>query len=99
MANLHFNHLSPAELERLAILSEEAAEVQKAIGKILRHGYDSYNPDDIGRGSNRLQLQEECGDLLFAIRQMCGTETLDLDLEMTPQGLSANTIGRGPSPP
>jgi hypothetical protein len=24
---------------------------------------------------------------------------IDLDLEMTPQGLSANTIGRGPSPP
>lgn len=42
----HFNGLTPAEAERLAMLSEECGEVIQIIGKILRHGYDSYHPDD-----------------------------------------------------
>lgn len=37
----HFNQLSPAEAERLALLSEELGEAQQAIGKILRHGQPS----------------------------------------------------------
>lgn len=41
----NFNGLSPAETERLALLSEEMGEVQQAIGKILRHGYESIHPD------------------------------------------------------
>lgn len=45
----HFNGLTPAEAERLALLSEELGEAQQAIGKILRHGYDSSNPVDPGR--------------------------------------------------
>lgn len=40
----HFNKLTPAEAERLAMLSEECGEVVKIIGKIFRHGYDSSNP-------------------------------------------------------
>ena len=43
----HFNGLTPAEAERLAMLAEEAAEVIQAVGKILRHGYASYHPDDL----------------------------------------------------
>jgi len=40
----HFNNLNPAELERLAILAEEAAEVVQIANKIIRHGYASYHP-------------------------------------------------------
>jgi hypothetical protein len=42
----HFNRLTPAEAERLALLLEELGEAQQIIGKILRHGYESYHPDD-----------------------------------------------------
>ena len=39
-----FNGLTPAQAERLAMLAEEAAEVIQIVGKILRHGLDSYPP-------------------------------------------------------
>ena len=35
----HFNKLTPAQAERLAILIEECGEVIQAATKILRHGY------------------------------------------------------------
>lgn len=66
----HFNKLSPAEAERLAYLMEECAEVQQCIGKILRHGYDSYNPHAPEKGNNRQQLIQELRDLAGAIARM-----------------------------
>lgn len=59
----HFNKLTPAEAERLAMLIEEAAEVQQIATKILRHGYDSFHPDD-PRTSNRQLLDGELRDLI-----------------------------------
>ena len=64
----HFNKLTPAEAERLAILAEECGEVIQVIGKILRHGYDSYHPDQQGtkpelRFTNRKALGAELCDL------------------------------------
>ena len=44
----HFNQLTPAEAERLALLLEELGEAQQAIGKILRHGYASTHPANPG---------------------------------------------------
>ena len=67
MTDQHFNELTPAQLERLAILSEELGEAQQAIGKILRHGFESYHPAYPERGSNRCQLERELGDVWFAI--------------------------------
>lgn len=40
----HFNQLTPAQAERLAILAEECGEVVQIIGKILRHGLYSHHP-------------------------------------------------------
>ena len=48
-------------------------EAQQAIGKILRHGYASYNPDKIGAENgpnNRDDLTKELGDVEFAIEMM-----------------------------
>lgn len=59
----HFNQLSAAEAERLAMLSEECAEVIHAISKILRHGYESVNPT-LADTTNREDLERECGDIL-----------------------------------
>lgn len=58
--------LSPAEVERLALLLEELGEAQQVIGKILRHGYESVNPD-CSVDTNRANLERELGDVLVAI--------------------------------
>jgi NTP pyrophosphatase (non-canonical NTP hydrolase) len=71
----HFNQLTPAEAERLAILAEEAGEIVQAVGKILRHGYESYHPDD-PRTSNRQHLERELGDLSAIVYDMCRREDL-----------------------
>lgn len=59
----HFNKLTPAEAERLAMLAEECGEVIQIIGKILRHGYDNYHPADPNTTNRRL-LEREVIDVL-----------------------------------
>jgi len=58
----HFNKLTPAEAERVALLLEECGEVVQICGKILRHGFDSCNPLTDGP-DNRQLLQRELGDI------------------------------------
>ena len=65
----HFNQLSGAEAERLALLLEELGEAQQAIGKILRHGYESHHPDRLS--TNRQELEKELGDISAAIHILC----------------------------
>lgn len=77
--NTPFNRLTPAEAERLAYLIEEAAEVQQAACKILRHGYASYNPDDPALGNNRKQLERELHDLAGAVARMSAAMDFDSD--------------------
>lgn len=67
----HFNKLTPAEAERLALLLEEMGEAQQAIGKILRHGYESYNPRSQSGVTNREMLERELGDVRHAMFRMC----------------------------
>ena len=73
-----FNELTPAEAERLALLAEECSEVGKAIGKILRHGYESKAPatDD---PTNREQLTAELGDVLAALYLLTSRGDISLD--------------------
>lgn len=72
-----FNNLSPAELERLALVAEECAEVQQIIMKIIRHGYESYHPNDLDKITNRILLTKELGDLVFCIGLMVAYEDVD----------------------
>ncbi len=67
----HFNRLTPAEAERLAMLSEECGEVIQAVGKILRHGYESYHPADPST-TNRDLLAKELSDLVSVMQMMDG---------------------------
>lgn len=69
MGDKFSNELSNAELERLALLSEELGEAQQCIGKIIRHGYESGSPlvDYI---SNRALLERELGDIQAAVGMM-----------------------------
>jgi hypothetical protein len=54
--------MTDAERERLAMLAEECAEVIQVVGKILRHGYNSYHPDD-PKVTNRELLIRELQDI------------------------------------
>ncbi len=66
-----FSQLTPGEIERLAILSEEMGEAIQAIGKILRHGYASYHPDASPDWDNRANLEKELGDVRYAMIALC----------------------------
>src|SRR5271170_3832362 len=61
------NHLTAAQAERLALLLEELGEAQQAIGKILRHGYESTNPTIQDGPTNRQTLEYELGDVKAAM--------------------------------
>jgi len=70
----HFNKLTPAQAERLAMLAEEAGEVVLAVGKILRHGYEETHPDNTNsQRNNRTDLQRELGDLNGIVNAMIKT--------------------------
>ena len=62
-----YNKLTDAELERLAWLNEEIHEVGHAIGKIIRHGYDSKDPSNPFHKGNRADLERELNDVGRAI--------------------------------
>lgn len=64
-----YTQLSPAEIERLALLAEEAGEVVQAVGKILRRGYRRGHPR-IKERTNRMHLEEELGNFSNAVNMM-----------------------------
>lgn len=66
----HFNGLTPAQAERLALLAEELGESVQAIGKILRHGYESRNPFLKNGPTNRESLEKELADVYVAARML-----------------------------
>lgn len=61
------NGLDDGQAERLALLLEELGEAQQAIGKVLRHGYKSSNPDDPLALSNQVDLEHEAGHVFAAL--------------------------------
>lgn len=88
-----FNGLNPAEHERLAGLLEELGEAQQVIGKILRHGYKNYNPNDPKKTINRRLLETELGHVLWWIHFMETRYDLDrshIDDMKYLKGLSVN---------
>lgn len=81
------NKLSDAELERLAKLSEECSEVIKCVAKIIRHGYESYNPDNVYHKGNRIDLQYELIDVISVINMMTKAGDIqDVHHNSTPSG-------------
>ncbi len=68
------NNLNEAQLERLALLSEELGEAVQVIGKILRHGYDSINPKQPDGPTNRAMLEHELGDVAYAVQLMADSD-------------------------
>lgn len=78
----HFNDLTAAQDERLALLSEELAEAIQAIGKIQRHGYSSYNPTlpPDKQTDNRSLLEKELGHVWHAVNRMTLAGDLNWDI-------------------
>ena len=60
------NALSPAEAERLHMLIEELGEAQQAAAKVLRHGYNAFDPAR-PTCTNRDDLVAELGDVTASI--------------------------------
>ncbi len=63
--------LSEAQYERLALLAEEMGEAIQVIGKVLRHGFESYSPFDGMKTTNRALLEKELGDVRAAMIILC----------------------------
>ena len=70
--------LTEAELERLAVLSEECGEVVQIIGKIVRHGFESYHPDDVNQTTNSELLQKELGDIQNIVNMMSDADDINI---------------------
>jgi hypothetical protein len=62
--------MAEAERERLAMLAEEAGEIVQIIGKILRHGYESYHPEDSEK-SQTASILFENSVTLMALFMVC----------------------------
>lgn len=101
-----FNGLTPAQAERLALIAEEAGEVVQAVGKILRHGYDSRHPN--GGPDNRQQLETEIGHFIAAtgilhaegdIRETALSEATVLKVKTVAKYLHHNAPGPKPKKP
>jgi hypothetical protein len=55
--------VTPKQEELLVRLMEECAELQVECAKILRWGWGSFNPDNVGRGTNEENFHREAGDV------------------------------------
>ena len=73
----HFNGLTEAEQERLALLAEECAEVIQAVMKVIRHGYESHNPISEDLATNRQLLEKELGHVRTALMLLTNGGDLD----------------------
>lgn len=65
----HFNQLSEAELERLAVLVEACGAVTNVAAKTLHYGLDSDN-HGLTAFTNRTLLENAIGHIFAAVRKM-----------------------------
>jgi len=77
MGEAFSNELAAAQVERFALLAEELGEAVQIIGKILRHGANSYHPNDADEVPNKELLVKELGDIQFAVELLCATHDID----------------------
>ena len=72
-----FKKLTESQMERLALLLEELGEAQHAIGKIIRHGYESSHPQTCI--TNTVMLESELGDVIYSIKLMIENGDINKD--------------------
>jgi NTP pyrophosphatase (non-canonical NTP hydrolase) len=91
---MYYAQLSPAELERLAKLAEECAEVIQVVGKIMVHGYASGHPNRPEQGNNRQHLEEELGHVEYLTQLMCSRGDVNADKIWESHQEKSETIGK-----
>lgn len=86
--------MQPTEekIERLALLTEECAEVQQIAMKIMRHGFESFNPFDEQKTPNRVLLEKELGHLMFAMHLMVVYYDLNINAIIESEQQKRSTI-------
>lgn len=89
----YFNDLTPAQLERLAILGEELAEAAQIVGKILRHGWFSYSPFN-PEVNNRQLLEKELGHVMHSVDRLAKAEEVNLGAVNAHSKVKAESIKR-----
>ena len=72
----NINELTPSQTELLALMLEEMGEAQQIIGKVLRHGYRSYNPNDPDKEPNQVLLAKELGHVFAAIQMLVSKQDI-----------------------
>lgn len=92
----HFNALTGAEQERLSFLVEEMSEAIQAACKVLRHGYESYDPTVpmLGARNNRHALAVELGQVMCAFRMMVIAGDVEEVVVRAAQTEKAHSVGR-----
>jgi NTP pyrophosphatase (non-canonical NTP hydrolase) len=88
-----FNELTPAQVEALALIIEECAEVQHAATKILRHGLIATNPLLLESVTNQEDLARELGDVIASISLLDSIGLIDGSMLST---YAMGKIGRLP---
>ena len=88
----HFNRLTPAEAERLALLAEELGECTQAIGEILRHGYESRHPN--GGPTNRESLEREVADVRVAVALLISSRDLNINSVGAQEIIKRTSVGQ-----
>lgn len=71
--------LTKAEDERLSILVEEMGEALQVVGKIKRHGFESWDPTKTAKVTNRRLLEKELGDVKHAVDMLLRAKDVDAD--------------------
>lgn len=62
--------MTPKEVELLQMLAEECFEVIQAAMKTLRHGLESYHPEDRKQTPNWMLIEKELMDVLTTMREL-----------------------------
>lgn len=88
-----FNGLTVAEAERLSLLMEELGESVQAVGKVMRHGYESHHPYGYKPGSNRRHLEAELGDVDAAKALMYAAGDLNKQVVGVSRNLKLKRVG------
>lgn len=68
------HHLTPAQIELLALLSEQLGGAVQAVGEVLRHGYDKSDPAKHDGVTSRSRLETALGNVRATMIMLCQSE-------------------------
>ena len=68
------HHLTPAQIELLALLSEQLGGAVQAVGEVLRHGYDKSDPAKHDGATSRGKLETALGNVRATMIMLCESE-------------------------